>query len=76
LGSAVEAVLPDCVLDVLAGQWVLELRGEDGQAVQEEDQVEAVFILLAIVHLAADREEIAGPWSLRYASFSPLAGRK
>ena len=60
LGVAVEPVLTDRILDVLAGKRILELRGEDGQAVQEEDQVQAVLALLAVAHLAADREEVAG----------------
>ena len=60
LGVAVEAVLADGILDVLAGQRVLQFRGENGQAVQEEDQVQAVLVLQAVVHLAADRKEVAG----------------
>ena len=60
LGIAVEAVLADGILDVLAGERVLQFRGEDGQAVQEEDRFQAFLILLAVAHLAADREEVAG----------------
>ena len=41
VGITVEAVLADRVLDGLAVQLVLELGGEDRQAVQEEDDVDA-----------------------------------
>ena len=55
---AVVSVLPDRVRDVLAGQRVLEFGREDGDAVQEEHQVEALFGLFAETELARDREEV------------------
>jgi hypothetical protein len=43
---AVGLVLADRVLDVLAVERVLQLGGEDRDAVQEEHQVEALLVLL------------------------------
>ena len=51
-------VLPDGVRDVLPGERVLEFGREDGDAVQEEREVEALFGRLAEVELACDREEV------------------
>src|SRR5205807_2238394 len=56
LRIAVEAILPDGIRHVLSGQWVLQLGGEDRQAVQEEHQVQALLVLLAVLELADDRE--------------------
>ena len=53
-------VLVDRVPDVLAGERVLEFGGEDGDAVQEEREIDALFALLAEMELADDREEIGG----------------
>ena len=47
-----------CRIDGLAGQRVLELRGEDGYAVQEEREVEALLVLAAVSGLADNREEV------------------
>ena len=55
----IEAVLSDGVLDVLAGERILQLGGEEWQAVQEEDGVEAALVLLAVVKLSDDRENVA-----------------
>lgn len=54
---AVPFVLTDGILDVLPGQRVLQLGGEDRDAVQEQHEVEAVLVLRAVVELAHDREE-------------------
>src|SRR2546426_11710739 len=58
LGITVEAILPDGVLYSLSGQRVLQLGGEDRQAVQEEHQVQAFLVLLAVLELTNDREEV------------------
>ena len=55
---AVGLVLPDRILDGLAGERILELGGEDGNAVQEQNQVEALFVLDAVPDLPGDREEV------------------
>ena len=57
-GVAVLPVLPDGVLDVLAVERILELCREDGDAVQEDCEVQAVLALLAVAQLAHDREEV------------------
>ena len=59
-------VLVDRVLDVLAGERVLELGGEDRDAVQEEREIDARFVLLAEVELADDREEVGGVQALEF----------
>ena len=45
-------VLVDRVLDVLAVERVLELGGEDRDAVQEQHEVEALLVLRAVAELA------------------------
>ena len=45
---AVGLVLPDRVLDILAVQRVLQLRGEDRNAVEEQHEIEAFLVLLAV----------------------------
>ena len=55
---AVVAVLPDRILDILAVERVLELGREDGDAVQEEREVEALLVLLAEAELADHREQV------------------
>ena len=55
---AVLPVLADGVLDVLTVERVLELGREDGDAVQEEREVEALLVLLAEAELADDGEEV------------------
>ena len=57
---AVGLVLPDRVLDGLAGERVLELGGEDGDAVEEQHHVEALLVPGAVPDLAGDREEVGG----------------
>ena len=51
-------VLPDRVGDILPGEGVLELGREDGDAVQEEREVEALLVFLAEAELAHHREEV------------------
>ena len=58
-GVPVRLVLSDGVLDILSGQGVLELGREDGNAVEEEGEVEAALILFAVVQLPNYREQIA-----------------
>ena len=53
-------VLPDRVFDVLSVEWVLELGREDGDAVQEEREVDALLGLFAEAELADDGEKV-GP---------------
>ena len=55
---AVGLVLADRVLDVLAVERVLELGGEDRDAVQEQHQVEALLVLRAVADLAHDGEQV------------------
>src|SRR5712692_5758075 len=55
---AVRLVLADRVLDVLPVERVLELGGEDWDAVEEEHEVEAVLVLRAIADLAYHGEEV------------------
>ena len=59
-------VLPDRVRDILPGERVLELGGEDGDAVQEERQVKALLGRIAEVELARDREEIGSVQALEF----------
>ena len=51
-------VLANGVSDRLAVQRVLELRREDGDTVEEERNVEAIAVLLAVVKLPDDREQV------------------
>ena len=55
---AVGPVLTESIRDGLTRQRVLELSGEDGDAVEEERDVEALIALLAVVKLPDDREEV------------------
>ena len=55
---AVALVLADRVLDVLAGERVLEFGGEDRDAVQEQHEVEALLVLRAVVDLANGGEQV------------------
>ena len=57
-GVAVRFVLPHGVLDVLAGERVLEFGGEKGDAVQKQRQIKAFFVLGAIMDLPDDGKEI------------------
>ncbi len=58
---AVAAVLLDGVLDRLLGEAVLQLEGGDGQAVDEQAQVErAARLVHAVGELARDREAVLG----------------
>ena len=56
----VGVVLPDRVLDGLAGERVLELGREDGDAIQEQHHVETLLVPGAVLDLAGDREEVGG----------------
>ena len=55
---AVGPVLVDGVRDGLAAERVLELGGEQRNAVQKQHQIEALFVLGAVADLACDREEV------------------
>ena len=55
---AVGLVLADRVLDVLRVERVLELGGEDRDAVQEQHEVEALLVLRAVAELAHRGEEV------------------
>jgi hypothetical protein len=46
------------MLDVLAGEWIPQLGGEDRQAAQEEDDVEAVVVLFAVAKLPPYGEHV------------------
>ncbi len=51
-------ILPDRILDVLPGEQILQLGGEDRQAVQEQNEIQALVVLFAIFDLADDGKEI------------------
>jgi len=53
------AVLPDGVFNRLAVEGVLEFGGKDGQAVEEDCQVQAVFAGVAVFELAHHAEDVA-----------------
>ena len=55
----VELVLLDGVLDVLSSERILEFGRKEGKAVEEEPEVQAVLVLLAVVKLAHHGKEIA-----------------
>ena len=55
---AVGFVLADRVFDGLAAEWVFEFGGEEWDAVEKQHQIEAVFVLGAVVDLADDGEEV------------------
>ena len=57
-GVAVGPVLADRVVDGLAAERVLQLRGEQGDAVQEQHEVEALLVLGAVADLAGNGEEV------------------
>ena len=59
-GIAVGLVLPDRVLDGLAGERILELGREDRDAVQKQHHVEALLVPGAVADLAGDCEEVGG----------------
>lgn len=59
LGMAVDAVLFDGVVDRL-GVVGLQFDGGDGNAIEEQDQVEAVFVVEGIPLLADDAEAVGG----------------
>jgi hypothetical protein len=52
-GVAVKAVLVDGILDAL-GEVAFQFGGGDGDAVEEEDEIEAVFIGERVADLAGD----------------------
>ena len=62
---AVGLVLADRVLDLLAGQRIFELGGENRDAVQEQHEIEALLVLRAVAQLPHDGEQVAGMQSLR-----------
>ena len=62
---AVAPVLLDRILDRLLGEAVLQLEGGDGQAVDEQAQVErAARLVHAVGELTRDREAVLGVQSL------------
>ena len=55
--AAVPLVLPDGLVERLLGDAVLELEGEDGEAVDEEPDVQrALGVVAAVAELAGDAE--------------------
>lgn len=57
--EAVEAVLLDGIIDGL-GEVAFEFAGGDGDAVQEEDEVEGVFVVQGVADLADDAKAVGG----------------
>ena len=57
-GIAVGHVLPNCLLDCLAGERVLQFGGKYWYAVQEKHKVDVLLVLLAVAELAYNGEEI------------------
>ena len=51
-------ILPDRVLNILTVERVFQLGRENRNAVQEQDQVEALLVLLAVTKLAHSGEKI------------------
>ena len=58
LRVAITPILRDGVLDILPRERVLQLRGEDRDAVQEDPEVQTLLVLRAVVKLPHDREEV------------------
>lgn len=56
-GIAVVFVLVDCVLDILS-KVGLEFDCRDGDTVEEENQIDAVAVMLGVVDLPNDTEDI------------------
>ena len=56
---AIQPILFHGVLDRLALEWILEFRREQGQPVQEDRRVQALFVLRAVFELADDGELVA-----------------
>ncbi len=57
--KAVETVLVDGVLHALR-EVCLELGGGDGDAVQEQHEIEAVLVVRRVMHLSDDAEPVGG----------------
>lgn len=55
---AIRFVLPFGVLDILAGEPVLQLRREKRHAVEEQDEVETVPVVRAVAKLPHDGEYV------------------
>ena len=72
---AIGLVLPDRVLDGLPGQRILELGREDGNAVQEEHEIEAILVLAAVPDLTGDCEEVR-PMEPPHLLVEPARGAK
>ena len=62
---AVGLVLADRVLDLLAGQRIFELGGENRDAVQKQHEIEALLVLRAVAKLPHHGEQVAGMQPLR-----------
>ena len=59
-------VLPDRILHVLPVERILELGREDGDAIQEEREIDALLRLLAEAELADDGEEVGPVQALQF----------
>ena len=57
-GVTVGTVLANGVLNGLTGERVLELGGEDGNAIEKERKVQAIVVFLAVVELPDNGEEV------------------
>ena len=65
--APVPLVLPDGVVHRLLGKAVLELEGEDGEAVDEQPDVErALSVVTAVAKLARDGEAVLPEASLGF----------
>jgi len=58
-GQAVEAVLVDGVVHAL-GEIGLQLDGGDGNAVEEQHQIDAVLIVQGVLHLPGHAQPVGG----------------
>ena len=60
-GSRDVLVLLDCVIDLLLGEIVLELEGQDGEAVDEQHEVQGeLWVPGAVVDLPGHGEAVLG----------------
>ena len=50
--GAVELVLGDGICSILTRELALQLHGDNGDAVQEQDDIDAVLILKGVMELA------------------------
>jgi hypothetical protein len=59
LGEAIAFVLFYCVFDAL-GEVGFEFDGGDGDAVEEEDEIDRILVVEGVAHLADDAEAVGG----------------